>query len=182
MDAFIHFCTLKDVLPQGTPLSPFLTNAIMIPIDYEISKTVYEHHGCYTRYADDILISTTSPNACNHMKQVVLENLTDTPLTLNEAKTRINSINGKNFNLGLMLNKDRNITIGYKKKEQFRARLSQFCWLHATYSYQEATELMGLLSYYKQIEPDYFRKLLTKYQSKYRIDIEQTLKNIINAR
>ena len=174
LNRFISFCSLNGSLPQGTPLSPFLTNAIMIPIDAAISKFVHVHKGCYTRYADDILISTTSANACQHMKRGVLEAIAGTPLQLNHAKTRITSINGKNFNLGLMLNKERNITVGNKAKEIMRAKLSHFALHSATKG--EAEELHGLLNYYLQIEPEYFQGLLTRYSRKYNMDILRSLR------
>ena len=174
LDRFISFCSLNGSLPQGTPLSPFLTNAIMIPIDAAISKFVHVHKGCYTRYADDILISTTSANACQHMKRGVLEAITGTPLQLNHEKTRITSINGKNFNLGLMLNKERNITVGNKAKEIMRAKLSHFALHSATKG--EAEELQGLLNYYMQIEPEYFQNLLTRYGTKYNMNILRSLR------
>ena len=174
LDRFISFCSLGGSLPQGTPLSPFLTNAIMIPIDAAISKFVHVHKGCYTRYADDILISTTSANACQHMKRGVLEAIANTPLQLNHEKTRITSINGKNFNLGLMLNKERNITVGNKAKELMRAKLSHFALHSATKG--EAEELQGLLNYYMQIEPEYFQNLLTRYSTKYNMDILRSLR------
>ncbi len=179
LDEFIKLCILHNGLPQGTPLSPFLTNVIMIPIDHAIDTFVHEHHGCYTRYADDILISTTSANACRHMKRGVLEAIAGTPLQLNHDKTRITSINGKNFNLGLMLNKDHEITVGHKRKEICRAKLTDFAHNWVTFPKNEAEELQGILNYYIQIEPQYFQALLTKYGIKYNIDIRATLKSII---
>jgi hypothetical protein len=53
--AFLH-----GGLPQGTPISPMLTNIIMIPIDFQLSRMLNTSspHMVYTRYADDILISS----------------------------------------------------------------------------------------------------------------------------
>ena len=109
------------------------------------------------------------------MKRGVLEALAGTPLQLNHAKTRITSINGKNFNLGLMLNKERNITVGNKAKELMRAKLSNFAQHSATKG--EAEELHGLLNYYLQIEPEYFQGLLTRYSRKYNMDILRSLRH-----
>jgi hypothetical protein len=41
-------------------------------------------------------------------------------------KTRYGSIAGSNWNLGLMLNKDNNITVGYEKKKTLNAMLNNF--------------------------------------------------------
>lgn len=59
---------LNGKLPQGTPISPLITNIMMIPIDHRISnelinvynavsKNGVRHKFVYTRYADDIKIS-----------------------------------------------------------------------------------------------------------------------------
>ncbi len=56
----ISLCFLDGILPQGTTLSPMLTNIIMVPIDYQISKFIRASHPIMvnTRYSDDINISS----------------------------------------------------------------------------------------------------------------------------
>ena len=56
----LSLCYLNGGLPQGTPISPMLTNLFMIPIDHYIAKTAREltPHLIYTRYADDIILSS----------------------------------------------------------------------------------------------------------------------------
>ena len=51
----LSICYLNNGLPQGTPISPTLTNLFMIPIDHYIAKTAREMtpHLVYTRYAED---------------------------------------------------------------------------------------------------------------------------------
>lgn len=60
LDSALSLCFLNGGLPQGTPISPVLTNLMMIPIDHELSKILRENtpHIIYTRYADDILLSS----------------------------------------------------------------------------------------------------------------------------
>jgi len=56
----LSLCFLNNGLPQGTPISPFMTNVMMIPLDYKISNTLRnfdDRRFVYTRYADDLLIS-----------------------------------------------------------------------------------------------------------------------------
>jgi hypothetical protein len=184
LDKFIHFISLNNGLPQGSPLSPWITNQIMVEFDYHINRVAHAHNLTYTRYADDMLFSGASKNAVRHAEPLVKANLANTPLHINTEKTRISSIYGQNWNLGIMLNKDHNITIGYKKKERLRATLHNFIantqpTSDVIWSYQECTELLGLIQYFHTIEPEYIEALLTKYNQKYNIDIRSQIISII---
>jgi RNA-directed DNA polymerase len=176
---FIHFACLGDGLPQGSPLSPWITNQIMVEYDYYINKEAHIHNLTYTRYADDMLFSGNSKNAVRHAEGIVKAYLANTPLTINGDKTRVSSIYGQNWNLGIMLNKDHNITIGYKKKERLRAMLHHFAMNKTEWHYQECTELLGLIQYFHTIEPDYIDGLLTKANQKYSMDIQSEIITII---
>ena len=55
-------CDDTGVLPQGAPSSPILSNIICRGLDDQLQE-VARRHGCrYTRYADDITISTSRPS------------------------------------------------------------------------------------------------------------------------
>lgn len=50
-------------LPQGSPTSPVLSNMICMNLDAKLTDFCYHHKLYYTRYADDIVISSTSKRA-----------------------------------------------------------------------------------------------------------------------
>lgn len=169
---------LNGGLPQGSPLSPWLTNQIMLPIDYEISTYCKQHNVTYTRYADDMLFSTTSKAFLqNNVISKMQEILQNTPLRLNTEKTKISSIYGQNWNLGLMVNKDNKITVGTKKKERFRACLHDFAQNNENWSKTQTQEFLGTMEYFHSIEPEYFGNLLTRYNEKFNMDIRATAQN-----
>lgn len=61
LDKAMDLCFLRGGLPQGTPISPLLTNIMMIPIDHKLANDLRELNGVhyiYTRYADDMQISS----------------------------------------------------------------------------------------------------------------------------
>lgn len=48
----------KGCLPQGAPTSPIIANMISMPLDNHFMELAKKYHLQYTRYADDITIST----------------------------------------------------------------------------------------------------------------------------
>lgn len=181
----LKLCLKNEALPQGSPASPTLTNILMVPFDYELTVSLNKWGYVYTRYADDILIS--GKNKWNWSKTITLINKifnqNNYTFTIKNEKTRFGSRNGRNWNLGLMLNKDNEITIGHEKKQKFRAMIYQFLTDHLTntkrWSIIETQEMLGLISYYKMIEPDYVNYVINKYNNKLNTNIMALIKQII---
>ena len=174
---YIHFWSLNNGLPQGTPISPWLTNQIMVPVDYYLANYCNQHNCIYTRYADDLIFSSNSKEFLRSLIDIVtLYFHTFTPFRINEKKTKIASVFGQNYILGLLANKDFNATIGHKKKERLRATLHNF-WIDQTsWSNEARYELLGLINYYMMIEPTYFQTLIDNFNIKHHTDIIQILK------
>ena len=175
----IKICCLHGSLPQGSPMSPLLTNLVMVSYDYTIKQYLKQYtdkHFCYTRYADDILI--TSP--INFDYKTLIEDLRNilTPFKIKDKKTRYGSIAGSNWNLGLMLNKDNQITVGYEKKKIFNAMLNNFLRdfkNNIKWPRQDVYILQGQLGYLKHIEPEYYEHIINKYEDKYEINYKRAL-------
>ena len=172
---FIHVVMLDGGLPQGTPISPWLTNQIMLHYDFRITQCCNPRKITYTRYADDMLFSADNKTALREAKRVVDEILRGSNFTLNNEKTRISTIYGKNWNLGLMTNKDNEITVGWRAKERARATLHNFIADPNALSCQQASEILGKLQYYQQIEPEYFGNLFGKYSEVAGYDVRKAL-------
>lgn len=57
----LELAFLDGGLPQGTPISPLITNIMMIPIDYKLANGLRDYKKqryVYTRYADDFIVSS----------------------------------------------------------------------------------------------------------------------------
>jgi len=163
-------CFYKNALPQGAPTSPYLSNLVMIPIDYAINHTLYNynrHHFVYTRYADDLLISCNEKFDKDEILQVLHDIFKETPFKINTEKTRFGSISGRNWNLGLMLNKDNNITVGYRRKKYLKNNLHNFkrdLGARLIWPLESLYTLQGELAYIKNTEPYYVtQNILPKY-------------------
>ncbi len=174
-DKFLHLLSNiaydNGSLPQGSPLSPVLTNLLMVPFDHGLSRALHaysDEHLTYTRYADDILISSRKEmvveDIVNIVKLVLKE--CDLPFELNETKTRYGSKAGRNWNLGIMYNKDNNLTVGHKRKHRLKTMLFKF-YTEAEHEVAFLQELQGELAYMRNIEPDYYNHLDTWVKSKY---------------
>ena len=53
-----QLCTDEDALPQGAPTSPILSNMVCGRLDSELTRLAKRFSCAYTRYADDITLST----------------------------------------------------------------------------------------------------------------------------
>lgn len=185
----LDLCFLDGGLPQGTPISPMLTNLVMIPIDYAFAKELWSKGYAYTRYADDILISHKQgfmvKDVLAYMRQVL--DAYQAPFTIKPEKTRYGSSAGSNWNLGVMLNKDNNITIGHQRKRELKAMSHNFIEdfrRGVLWDAHDAQVLAGLLSYYKMVEPAYMTGLIRHINRKHHCNlplmINQALKgNVI---
>lgn len=178
---------LDNALPQGTPLSPLLTNILMVPVDYQIQQTIQNFpitRMVYTRYADDIIISSPYHFKYKDLErniENVLHNM-QTPFKLNNEKTRYGSSAGRNWNLGIMLNKDNKLTIGHKQNQRFRAAIFNFATdlqNNRNWSIMDAQILLGQISYYRAIEPEYINTVINRYSQKFGLNIELALKRTI---
>lgn len=184
----LSLCFLNGGLPQGTPTSPMLTNMLMIPIDYAINKMCREHkpHLCYTRYADDLLISSVYDFNWKEVRDNIVGILNEfnAPFGLNPEKTRFGSSSGRNWNLGVMLNADNNITIGFQRKKTYKAMCFQFMTdVERGFNWElsDIQHFLGLTSYYRMIEKDSIDAILAMYSSKFGKDVESTAKSLLKA-
>lgn len=185
----LSLCYLNNGLPQGTPISPTLTNLFMIPIDHYIAKTAREltPHLVYTRYADDIILSSDLSFNWRDVQDKILDivgNKFHAPFSLNTAKTRYGSSAGRNWNLGVMLNSDNQITIGHAKKKVFKAMLFSFMNDEKNgnaWNLEDTQHLQGLISYYRMVESENINTIIKTYSEKFNKDVDQTIKDVLRA-
>lgn len=179
----LSLCFLNGGLPQGTPISPTITNIMMIPIDHQLCNDLrkMDEHFVYTRYADDILISSKVNFDYKAVQEYVLGVLKrfDAPFAIKKEKTRYGSSAGRNWNLGVMLNKDNEITIGHQKKKAFKAMCCNYICdkkKNVNWDRHDVQVFAGLISYYRMIEPDYINYVISHNNQKFGADIEKLIK------
>ncbi|MDR2043435.1 MAG: reverse transcriptase family protein [Clostridium sp.] len=156
----LELAFLNGGLPQGTPISPLVTNLMMIPIDFKLNKALGNLDGqkfIYTRYADDFLITSEFRFDIRSVEKLVTDTLKDfgAPFTVNASKTRFGSSSGRNWNLGIMLNKDNEITVGHKNKRRLQSMLHSYIMSKNRgegWDKNDVQVLQGTISYYRMIE------------------------------
>ena len=188
MKKALSLCFLNGGLPQGTPISPLITNVMMIPIDHFLYNKLREmdKHFIYTRYADDMLVSSKYDFDCKKLQAFIVETLErfHAPFKLNEEKTRYGSSNGRNWNLGVMLNKDNQITVGYEKKKEFKAMCHQYimkCKNDDPRDLHDVQILLGLYSYYRSVEKKYIDDMVERINNKFSVDLLGLIKSDLAA-
>lgn len=176
---------LNGDLPQGTPLSPLITNVMMIPVDYKLANAFRDfdkQRFIYTRYADDFIISSKVDFDVHRVEKLVVDTLHEfgAPFTINESKTRYGSSAGRNWNLGVMLNKDNEITVGHKKKRQFQSMLYNYVTdkrKGISWPREDIQTMQGLHSYYRMVEPETIDAIVKHTNEKMETDVLRLIKD-----
>ena len=176
---------LNGGLPQGTPLSPLITNVMMIPVDYKFANAFRDfdkQRFIYTRYADDFIISSKVDFDVHRVEKLVVDTLHEfgAPFTINESKTRYGSSAGRNWNLGVMLNKDNEITVGHKKKRQFQSMLYNYITdkrKGISWPREDVQTMQGLHSYYRMVEPETIDAIVKHTNEKMETDVLRLIKD-----
>ena len=166
LDKIIEPCLLNNVLPQGSPTSPLLSNLIMIEFDDYVTRVAYYNNLKYTRYADDIFISGENiekPIALQIAIQGKLSAISPN-IKLNKEKTKILRP-GKCYIAGIKLNKENKLVFGSDQKIKLKHNIYNLFIKDLTGECvtEEVQEILGLFNYAHRIEPAYFNYIEQKY-------------------
>lgn len=164
----LELAFLNGGLPQGTPFSPLITNVMMIPIDYRLANKFRDfgrQSFVYTRYADDFIVSSKYSFDVRMVERAMIDVLTEfnAPFALNEEKTRYGSSAGRNWNLGIMLNKDNEMTVGHRAKKQFKNMLHSYALDRkkgVMWDRHDIQVMNGYYNYYRMVEKDTIDKIV----------------------
>lgn len=182
----LRLAFLRGGLPQGTPMSPWLTNVMMIPFDHLMSRKLSKlkmadgvtRQFTYTRYADDLHISCYLSFDPMEIQEIVIQALKffNAPFCLNESKTRYGNRNSsENWMLGLMWNQNNEITVGWRNMKTFKAMVTNYIGAKKDgkdWDLEEVQHFNGLISYYKMVNRNATMDVIKKYNAKFHVDVE----------
>lgn len=140
-----QMCVVNNELPQGAPTSPFLSNEVCRSLDRDLMALARRHRATYTRYADDITFSFSTPNAaslpaniCTYASGIVtlgqelVSIITSHSFRIHPAKTRMSTRRRRMEVTGVVINEFPNV------KREFIDRIRGALHAWDRYGYTDA--------------------------------------------
>ncbi|MHA3105392.1 reverse transcriptase domain-containing protein [Acinetobacter sp. ANC 3791] len=161
-------------LPQGSPCSPVISNLFTAMLDSRLVKLCKKNKCIYTRYADDITISTNLKEFPKEILTIdedrivlnerLIRQFETFGFNINNKKTRLANRKQRQVVTGLVVNKKVNINRSYYKAT--RAMVDSFCKTNTFFKskyhvfhelqIENSQSLNGILNYIyniKKVEP-----------------------------
>jgi len=151
-------------LSIGAPSSPALSNRILYNLDQSICELCKSLDVIYTRYADDLYFSTSKPHTLEQATPRVrdlIKQHTHPNLSINEQKTSSVSFKHQVQITGLKITPRGDISLGRNRKRKISSMIHHF--KNGTLDIGETSTLKGLLAFASDAEPDFIKRLTTKY-------------------
>ena len=106
------------VLPQGAPTSPIITNMICDTLDRRLAGLAKRFGLHYTRYADDITFSSMHNVYAEkgYFRKELDRIIKNQGFTINEAKTRLQKLGGRQEVTGIIVSEKLNVSKKYVRE------------------------------------------------------------------
>lgn len=157
------FCR-NGALTIGAPTSPTLTNRMMFEFDRAVTAVCEQAGLVYTRYADDIFISSFQPNNLDHIIPSIRNIASKFPyarLRINHNKTAYLSKKYKRSVTGLVITPDDKLSIGRQSKRKIKGLI--FRLKRDGLPPEDLNYLAGYLAFVRDVEPTFLASLNQKY-------------------
>lgn len=154
-------------LPQGAPSSPALANAVLHRLDLRLSGLAKSLDLDYSRYADDIAMSSDNHRDWRFLEPVIGGICLDEGVALNYKKTRIKRSHQKQRVVGVVVNSK--VNIDRKYFDTLKATLTNCArfGLHSQNRYENPqfrAHLLGRIQYVKSLNEQKGLKLAKIYR------------------
>jgi len=151
-------------LTIGAPSSPAITNAMMFEFDRRMHEVCQNRGLVFTRYADDIFVSSFEPGKLEGLEDLIVRNKRGIPhlrLRLNHRKTAYLSKKYSRKVTGVVITPQHSLSIGRARKKEIKALIHQ--WIKGEIDREKFTYLKGLFAFAIDIEPQFEGRLMEKY-------------------
>ena len=164
-------CFRENSLCIGTVSSPIISNIIMYNFDAIILGYCETNNLKYSRYADDIYLSSNSYIKVAHVS-FLSGTLKKYGFSINESKTYFSSPKYRRKVTGLIIGTDSSVTIGRQKREYIK----KLVYDKLIHNKGDGYSILGYLAFLKDIEPQTYNNIIAKYSQYCSEDIIETLK------
>jgi len=151
----------KLILPTGAPTSPILCNIALTPLDHQVDRLAELEGYRYTRYLDDLILSTTNPKRRWDLIDEVSDLIEDMGIQTNKKKCRwaqkdVDTLCVTGVTVGEVN------SAGRVLRKRLRGRLNNLA--RAQLPLDQVTS--GYLAYIKSIDETAYIKLMNYYQKR----------------
>lgn len=166
--SFSKICTYNGYLAHGSPTSPYLANLKCVKLDFSMSKLCKRIDATYSRYADDITISSNNVKLVNSNKNIIKKIIENNSFTFNGSKERIQFSNQMQEVTGLIVNNN-----SIKVRRRFKKDIEQqlyYCKKYGVYNHLKKINkeyvsfykeyLYGKVNFVRMVEPEIGEKYL----------------------
>lgn len=153
-------CFRNDSLCIGTVSSPIISNIIMADFDKELSEYCTKRNWRYSRYADDIYISSNfylPPAIIQHISKL-LQNYN---FRINLSKTWFCSPRACRKITGLVITNDGHVSVGLA----LRKKVKKMVYDKLVHGQGDSERIIGYLAFLKDIEPNTYNNIIIKYSN-----------------
>lgn len=175
LEHVLDLLCVDEALPIGFSTSPGLSNAALHPFDVAFHARCRQLGTIYTRYADDIVLSSGERATVESGEEALndlLPRMFGGKLRLHRGKSKYLHVGGKIKLLGMVLLPNGTISVDISVKDEIETMLHLYLrdrerfntMLEAGPAKAEA-RLAGLLNYVNTVDQSYLEKLRRKYGS-----------------
>ncbi|MEQ8710864.1 MAG: retron St85 family RNA-directed DNA polymerase [Rhodospirillales bacterium] len=154
----------KGRLTIGAPSSPAITNAMMFEFDKKMHDSCIEDNLVYTRYADDVFVSSHEKCALYGIERKIIKyksNIGYLKLRVNHEKTAYLSKKYVRKVSGVIVTSDHKLSIGRDRKREIKSLI--YLWVNGKLDEDRLHYMRGLVAFARDIEPEFELRIRNKY-------------------
>jgi RNA-directed DNA polymerase len=169
----LNLVTVDGVLPVGFSTSPSISNTCLYAFDNALECYCQGKDIVYTRYSDDIILSSNNRDALKDAKEIISEQLNlfhNGRILLNPRKTKHTHKGEKIKLLGMVILPSGKVSVDMKVKKQLEILLhfyindkDKFSDYLKNHYHGDLSTISGQLNYINSIDNTYLNKLRRKY-------------------
>lgn len=169
----LNITTIDDILPVGFPTSPNISNSFLFSFDNALEDYCIKNEIIYTRYSDDIFLSSNDKNSLMSIQDTISDYLNKFyggRVKINIYKTKHTQKGNKIKILGMVILPSGKISVDIKLKKQLEILFHFYIndrkkfddYLKNKYQ-GDFSKISGQLNHINTIDKSYLDKLRKKY-------------------